>query len=180
MTALVETERACERWLFPPHIKWRRSYGPIEQLWMATTTMLSIYRCRCCPRNKWVRRAAGTLANEHIEVLWQPQEYKKTHGTEKYNVSVKSLIDLQRTAIYSRRPKDSAIYVWMHNSFTYIGKSNLQKRHRKTQSGVGIRWLEHMTFSCKRDIPGSDKYRYRLAAKVPKGNDELYGIEDRR
>ncbi|CAK0908361.1 unnamed protein product [Prorocentrum cordatum] len=157
-------------WLFPPSIFWRRSCKEVEQLFAVITVCRSLAWIRSHIRWTTARLTLQTLPKYCGKVLHSYRDFAAEQGYLAAERALSDLMELQRHAVFPVSAfvgHEACLYHWMSPALRYIGVARRDRVSRAGRSGVPLRWLEHLTFSNNRSLPGSGKLRYRLARREP-------------
>lgn len=161
----------CTDWLFPPHLRWRRSNKHVELLWAACCACRSVLWLASNSRCKWVRKAGMLLAPAHRHAIWREDRPKGWTAAD-VRSHVDSLLCLQLVAIFPDLDLQQlfgvpasdcgALYTWVSKRGYYVGIAHASRASQKSRSGVACRWLEHVALTLRTHCRDSQKLRYKL------------------
>ena len=161
----------CTDWLFPPHMKWKRSNQHVELLWAACCVCRSLVWLSCNRHCRWGRKAGMLLEPAHRQALWR-EDRPKNWSYADVRAHVDSLLGLQLAAVFPNLDlhklfgvlaNDCAgLYVWMSTRGCYVGIAHARRASRQSSCGVTCRWLEHVALTLRTQCRDSHKLRYKL------------------
>lgn len=162
---------ACTAWLFPAHMKWKRSNKHVELVWAASCVCRSILWLSANRHSRWAKKAGSLLEPRHREAIWR--ECRPKHWTcAEVRSHVDSLLGMQLLAIFPgvdtdslfglRRDACAGLYTWVSTRGYYVGIAHALRASAPSCSGVAARWLEHLALTLRPHCRDSGKLRYKL------------------